>query len=152
MADEEIWKKDADFPDYEFSNLGRVRSFRQKGRVRYLNGTSQRTGHISIELQSDNLGRLQPSLSRMIAKVFLGNCPQGQVVRHLNGNPRDNRISNLAYGTLQQNSIERYQHAGTFTGNRCRPRKDKAKRNSNSACALLGAAIKSAPDDDDLPF
>jgi len=41
---------------------------------------------------------------RLVLETFLGTCPEGWESRHLNGNPLDNRIDNLAWGTPQQNS------------------------------------------------
>jgi len=147
-GDEEIWKVDPDFPDYEFSNLGRARSFR-RGRVRYFKGTPQRVGHLSIELQP---GRHQEFLHRVIARLFLGTCPLGMIVCHKNGDSKDNRVVNLAYGTPQQNSIERYQHAGTYTGKRSRFHKRGPRKYENvgTTFAFLTHAIRNSRDADSL--
>ncbi len=148
LGDEEVWKVDPDFPDYEFSNLGRARSFR-RGRVRYFNGTPQRVGHLSIELQP---GRHQEFLHRMIARLFLGSCPLGMIVCHKNGDSKDNRVTNLAYGTPQQNSIERYQHAGTYTGKRSRVHKGghRERETAITTRALLHAAIQNSNNGDSV--
>ena len=39
----------------------------------------------------------------LVAKVFIGERPDGLVIRHLDGNKYNNRVDNLSYGTVQQN-------------------------------------------------
>ncbi len=61
---------------------------------------------------------------------------------------KDNRLVNLAYGTPQQNSIERYQHAGTFTGKRSRVHKRQPRKHEGEStpCVLLSDAIRNIKD------
>lgn len=40
---------------------------------------------------------------KLVAEAFIGPCPPGQEVRHWNGNPLDNRATNLLYGTTSDN-------------------------------------------------
>lgn len=146
---EETWKFHPEFPDYEFSNLGRARSYRN-GRERYFRGGKMPSGHRSIEMQP---GRHQEYLSKIIAKLFLEPSPSEEhVVRHLNGDPEDNRAVNLAYGTPQQNSIERHQHAGTYTGKRCRAENSGTRKHKiqKTTCELLIAAIRERENSDTL--
>lgn len=50
---------------------------------------------------------------RFILEVFVGSCPEGMEGRHLNGNPADNRLDNLAWGTHTENIRDKFRH-GTF--------------------------------------
>jgi len=43
---------------------------------------------------------------------------EGRVCRHLNGNSTDNRIENLKWGTMQQNSDDRKRHENSNKGER----------------------------------
>lgn len=43
---------------------------------------------------------------RLVASAFLGPCPGGQEVRHLDGNPQNNAVTNLAYGTRTENILD----------------------------------------------
>lgn len=52
---------------------------------------------------------------RMVAEAWLGPCPKGQLVRHLDGNAGNNRVVNLAYGTHAENMQDAIRH-GTFRG------------------------------------
>ena len=44
---------------------------------------------------------------RLVLEAFVGPCPPGMECRHLNDDPRDNRLENLAWGTKQQNYADR---------------------------------------------
>lgn len=51
----------------------------------------------------------------MVAETFIGPRPPGQVVRHLNGDPGDNRVENLAYGTHSENMLDMVRHGRNNT-------------------------------------
>lgn len=53
---------------------------------------------------------------RLIAAVFLGSCPEGLQIRHLDGNPQNNKIKNLRYGTPKENAEDRHKHGRTNRG------------------------------------
>ncbi|GAC81679.1 HNH endonuclease [Gordonia malaquae] len=73
-----------------------------------------RTGHLRVDI---DLGR--HFVHRLVMETFVGPCPSGMEVRHLNGEPADNRLENLAYGTRSENVLDSVAH-GTY-------------RNANSA-------------------
>lgn len=121
----EVWKTHPDHPSYEFSNLGRARSFCNGSKPRLISGYILR-GHRRIELRGENgFARTQTMLHRLIAELFWGPCPNDKdVVCHRNGDPDDNRADNLYWGTFQENSFDRHNHNGTSKGGkRSRPRK-----------------------------
>ena len=45
-------------------------------------------------------------VAHLVAEAFLGDRPAGTVLRHLNDNPADNRVVNLAYGTHSENRYD----------------------------------------------
>lgn len=55
----------------------------------------------------------------LVLEAFRGLRPQGLVCRHLNGNPRDNRIENLAWGTPKENMADEFRHGTKPFGQRC---------------------------------
>lgn len=58
----------------------------------------------------------------LVMLAFAGPKPDGLEVRHLNGDPQDNRLSNLSYGTRQENIRDKVLHAKPYriTSNHCR--------------------------------
>ena len=49
----------------------------------------------------------------LVAEAFLGPRPEGQQVRHVNTDSRDNRATNLAYGTHLDNAQDAVRHGKT---------------------------------------
>ena len=100
---------------YEASTLGRVRSLDRtvphprsgqltlRGRVlkpSVSGRTSTSPGYLAVKLGAGS--RTWP-IHNLVALAFLG-PPEGRVVRHLNSDPHDNRLENLAYGTPPDNT------------------------------------------------
>ena len=118
----ELWK---DIPGYEgkyqASTKGRIKSLKRSVRsichytgkefYRTVNerilqpGQYCKTGHVSVVLGKGNPG---VPVHQLIAKTFLGNCPPNCEVLHKNGNPKDNRVENLRYGTRTENILDFY--------------------------------------------
>ncbi len=112
----EIWKDVPGFVGlYEVSNLGNVRS--KSRTVRHNCGGDKKVkGQIISQLITPN-GYCQVSLyckgkrkacsvHRLVLLAFIGRCPKGYEVRHLNSIKTDNRLVNLAYGTHSENVID----------------------------------------------
>lgn len=55
------------------------------------------------------------AIHRVVLESFVGPRPEGQECRHLNGNPLDNRLENLCWGTRKENAHDAIKH-GTFFG------------------------------------
>lgn len=49
-------------------------------------------------------------IHRLLLLAFVGPKPDGLVTRHLNGNPLDNRLENLCYGTYAENRADAKSH------------------------------------------
>ena len=60
---------------------------------------------------------------RLLVESFHGEIPQGSIIRHLNGDPTDNRSENLAIGSQSENYFDSVQH-----GTRRNSRKSKCIR------------------------
>ncbi len=102
----ESWLAVVGCAGYAVSDAGRVYSFRQSGR--YLRPVA--TGYPRV-----NLGGRTRLIHQLVLEAFVGPRPEGLVTRHLNGNPRDNRLANLRWGTHQENSADAMLH-GTMRG------------------------------------
>ena len=60
----------------------------------------------------------QVSVHRLVLEAFVGPCPPGCETRHLNGNPADNRLCNLAWGTHRENAADKVRHGTAPRGER----------------------------------
>ena len=75
------------------------------------------TGHHYIRLGKGRK-RVHWFIHRLVLEVFVGPCPPGMVCRHLDGNPTNNHISNLVWGTPQANGQDMIRH-GTSNKGEC---------------------------------
>lgn len=94
----ETWKRSPSFPDYEVSNLGRVRSYKRSGGPKVLKPKPDARGCIKTMLTRDGK-RCGVYVHRLVAETFLGPCLDGRKVHHLDGNRSNNRADNLACAT-----------------------------------------------------
>ena len=119
----ETWK---DIPGYEgkyqASDMGRIRSLDQKvrgvchftGKEFYRNvkgrvlrpGQFCKSGHVSVILGRGTPGR---PVHQLVMLTFVGAPPDGMEVLHNNGDPTDNRLENLRYGTRTENILDVYR-------------------------------------------
>lgn len=116
----EVWKPIPGYDGYEVSNLGRVRSWRKKGRwggvldtPRVMKQTPNPNGYLKVNLQRNGL-KITNCVHVLVAAAFLGPRPDGLDVCHNDGNQKNNRASNLRYDTVSGNMADRVLH-GTDT-------------------------------------
>lgn len=62
-----------------------------------------------VNLHDEN-GTIACRVHRLILLTFVGPCPEGMQCRHLDGNPGNNRLDNLAWGTTEENIEDRKAH------------------------------------------
>lgn len=93
---------------YEVSDKGRVRSF-ARGEAHILaTWTSSPQGHLKTRIGGRAVsGRY---IHQLVLEAFVGPRPEGMVTRHLNGDPADNRVENLAWGTQSENNYDAVRH------------------------------------------
>lgn len=108
----EIWKPILGAEGrYEVSSLGRVRSLpREKTPGGILKAHSNRKGYQQVTISRNGKGRTK-RVHVLVAQAFHGPRPfDGAHVRHLNGNPADNRAENLRWGTASENNRDTIEH------------------------------------------
>lgn len=118
--DPEVWRAIEDAPNYEVSSYGRVRSLdrtittssgqRRCYKGRLLTPSPCNTlGHRVVNLRGGSK-ILRCYVHRLVLGAFVGECPAGQEVRHLDGVASNNHLTNLAYGTPAQNTADKQKH------------------------------------------
>lgn len=128
----ETWRAIPGHPGYEASDLGRIRSYRNRqghpaAKPRVLSpGKVQ--GYRQIKLGRSR----QTKVHILVLETFVGPRPDGLLCRHLDGNGMNNRLSNLRWGTAEENYADRHLHGTHNTGSR----NGRAKVDENGALAI----------------
>lgn len=72
----------------------------------------------SITLCGANSDKRIRKVHVLVLEAFTGPCPSGCQCRHIDGNPENNRISNLAWGTSLENNQDKILHGTSSRGER----------------------------------
>lgn len=115
-----------DFPDYSVTRDGRVWSFPRQRLFninkpkkfrfypgRWLVSWCDSDGYLVVTL-CKNHKKYTRKIHRLVLETYGPLKLDSQVCRHLNGNPADNRLENLCWGTPSENQLDRNKHG---TGN-----------------------------------
>jgi hypothetical protein len=111
-ATPEQWLPIPGFIGYSVSDRGRVMSSKRKNpRVLATQRWAERhkKPYLAVGLCVNGKSRLYV-IHKLVLLAFVGKRPDGQEVRHLNGDARDNRLANLAYGTHVENMADILRH------------------------------------------
>lgn len=95
---------------YEVSSLGRVRSLDRPQKNGQVRKGRVLKGHVYGPYRRYSLrnGKIcTVNGHRLVLEAFRGPCPEGMECRHLNGDPLDNRLDNLAWGTREENEMDK---------------------------------------------
>lgn len=123
----EIWRDVKNFIGYQVSNYGRVRSFINNrhgvcDEWHLLKPQTNHNGYLTVCLGRGN----RKLVSRLVAEAFVPNPNNLPLVRHLDDNPLNNHVDNLAWGTQTDNMQDCVKH-GRLVGN-TRPAIESTKK------------------------
>jgi predicted XRE-type DNA-binding protein len=125
----ETWKEIPGYEGhYEVSDHGRVRSLERKVwkkvngwglhpvRGKVLRPTKQASGYSYLRLSKD--GRVRRfAVHRLVLMAFVGPCPEDHEACHRDGDPTNDSLQNLYWGTHSQNVKDAVRH-GTHVDNK----------------------------------
>jgi hypothetical protein len=115
----EEWRDVPGREGYEVSSWGNMRSWnasrgRRKEPRPMKPWIQKRGGYPAVKLGG---GGQNVTVHSMVMLAFVGPRPDGMDIRHLDGNPRNNHLANLCYGTRSENIYDSVRHG---THNRMR--------------------------------
>ncbi|WP_433734962.1 HNH endonuclease [Pseudomonas monteilii] len=126
------WRAVDEFPHYEISSDGRLRSYRRKAREWRdpqsdrrddpveIQGTVTKRGYIAFILRKPGSAKPFRRLAhRLVATAFIPNPDGLSDVAHNDGNPGNNLLSNLRWDTHQANQMDMRAHGTMQDGERC---------------------------------
>lgn len=91
-------------------------------------------GHLRVILYPSAGVKKTEFVHRLVLEAFVGACPGGMMCRHLDGNPRNNFVDNLRWGTMKENAQDAKLHGTNRLGE------------SNGAARLTVSAVKEIRD------
>lgn len=105
----EQWKQIVDFPNYEVSNMGNIKSL-YSGKL--LKPSSNWEGYLMVVLYKDGIGFMK-LVHRLVAQAFVENPQEKPTVDHINMNKQDNRAVNLRWQTKKEQKNNQDQNYKT---------------------------------------
>lgn len=97
---------------YLVSSLGEIVSIDKYGKARKLKPHKHRNGHLRIKIKGKNY-----PVHRLVIETWRGKAPSKKhICRHLNDIHCDNRLQNLVWGTVKENSQDVIDNAAKRIG------------------------------------
>jgi hypothetical protein len=106
----EIWKTIRDYPKYQISSLGNIKSH-QGDSPRLLKGGYDRDGYHLILLYNEK-GRVSKRVHRLVAEAFIPNPDKKPQVNHKDGNKKNNNLDNLEWASNSENITHSFVKLG----------------------------------------
>lgn len=117
------------FDKYEVSNLGNVRRKLADDEYNPVKGSILTTGGGYRYFQLQRMGkRTNYLVHHLVAKVFIGDRPDGLVIDHIDRNPLNNCVENLRYCTQRENTHNSCRYRADITETDARLRHNMLER------------------------
>lgn len=110
--EDDEWLPIPEHDGYFVSKTGHIFGPGRHGEPWLIRPTSGKHGHQYVSLYQDGK-RTKQYVHRLVAENFIPNREKLPLVRHLNGDPTDNNVENLAWGTQVDNMRDAIE-LGTF--------------------------------------
>ena len=104
---------------YEASELGEIRSVRAHPKGRHgpnhvLKPQQHRNGYLNVGLRKDGTRKVI-GVHRLVASAFFGTPGPHMEARHADGDPSNNAVSNLSWGTHSENELDKAEHGTQYS-------------------------------------
>lgn len=120
----EEWKKISDYEDYEISNFGRIKSYKQNKNGIITLGNKDKKGYLTKTLCNEE-GRKTFKVHRLVAKAFIPNPLNLPQINHKDEDKTNNRADNLEWCDNLYNHHYGTKIERTAEANRCCPTTSK---------------------------
>lgn len=97
----EVWKNINNFPNYQVSNYGRIKSFKNQKCI-ILKCVKKKTGYLEVVLSKRQIKKYS-RIHRLVANAFIPNLNNYLEINHKNANKQDNKVNNLEWVTHVRN-------------------------------------------------
>jgi len=102
------WAKIPSFEDYYVSRNGKILSTKMKT-PRILKPIKSKSGHLYVFLYK-NSKMFKVWVHRAVLITFNRFPKSNEECRHLDGNPENNYLTNITWGTRMENVLDRWEH------------------------------------------
>lgn len=116
----ELYKTIKDHPDYEVSNYGNVRSWKngshgKRDYPKQLRSAPSKNGYFTVSL-SVNGKKKTETVHQLVLKAFIGAKPKDYDACHNDGDKLNNNIDNLRWDTRKNNHADKKKHGTSQVG------------------------------------
>lgn len=101
----EVWKDIVDFPNYQVSNLGNVKSLKRK-MILKAKPIQKKGDYVCYEVNLYNQnGQCHKKIHRLVAEAFIPKVEGKTEIDHIDRNPANNHIDNLRWSNRSENCL-----------------------------------------------
>ena len=124
----ELWKNIEGYEtSYQISSFGRIRRvYCHQNKNRRLLKPGCWNGYLCIHLWKQNRPTTY-KIHTLVLNTFIGTCPHNMECRNLDGNPKNNHLDNLKWGTRSDNQKDSVKHGTNFRPNNIGSKNGHAK-------------------------